>query len=129
MGQAICLVMHGVLDRTEIAKLMAECDFFVLPTYGESFGLAVAEALCMGMPVVTTSGTACAGYVGADDGVLVEPRSSESLKTGLIQLVANLNRFDRVGISSRARSRFSSAAVACWYADLYRRVMARSAGI
>lgn len=41
-------------DRKEM--LFSEADVFVLPTYSENFGIAVAEALARGLPVITTTG-------------------------------------------------------------------------
>lgn len=38
-------------------ELFRTSDFFVLPTHSENFGLAIAEALASGTPVITTTGT------------------------------------------------------------------------
>ena len=38
-------------------KLFKEADLFILPTYSENFGIAIAEALACGTPVITTQGT------------------------------------------------------------------------
>lgn len=42
-------------DRKEQEFLNA--DIFILPSYSENFGIAIAEALVRGMPVITTTGT------------------------------------------------------------------------
>ena len=38
-------------------QLFQTSDFFVLPTHSENFGLAIAESLASGTPVITTVGT------------------------------------------------------------------------
>ena len=48
---------RGGVYGEEKWMLYRESDVFVLPTYSENFGIAVAEALACGTPVITTKGT------------------------------------------------------------------------
>jgi glycosyltransferase involved in cell wall biosynthesis len=47
----------GPVDDETKWKLLARTDLFVLPSYSESFGLAIAEALAAAVPVITTRAT------------------------------------------------------------------------
>ncbi len=38
-------------------EFLSKADIFILPSYSESFGMAIAEALFVGIPVITTKGT------------------------------------------------------------------------
>ena len=117
------LFMHGHCERTTVAKLMAESDFLVLPTHGETFGLVAAEALCKGLPVVTTRGTACGDYVNENNGLLVEIGDAKSLAAGLREMLQHCRRYDRPAIAAQARERFSGEAVAARYGEVFRRVI------
>jgi glycosyltransferase involved in cell wall biosynthesis len=46
----------GLVSGEQKERCFAEADVFVLPTYSENFGIAVAEALARGIPVITTTG-------------------------------------------------------------------------
>lgn len=46
----------GLVTGEQKERCFAEADVFVLPTYSENFGIAVAEALARGIPVITTTG-------------------------------------------------------------------------
>lgn len=47
----------GAVTDEEKAELYRLADLFVLPSFSENFGLAIAEALANGVPVITTKGT------------------------------------------------------------------------
>jgi len=46
----------GLVVGKKKERCFSEADVFVLPTYSENFGIAVAEALARGLPVITTTG-------------------------------------------------------------------------
>jgi glycosyltransferase involved in cell wall biosynthesis len=46
----------GPLYNEEKINAFQSSDIFVLPTYSENFGMAIAEAMAFGLPVITTKG-------------------------------------------------------------------------
>ena len=56
LGVADRVTFLGVKTGTEKMREMREADALVLPTHSENFGFAVAEALVVGTPAITTKG-------------------------------------------------------------------------
>lgn len=48
---------EGVIPHNEVSSVIADYDLFVLPTYGENYGHAIAEALTQGTPVLISDQT------------------------------------------------------------------------
>ena len=47
----------GEVDDLQKWRLLADCDLFAAPSRTENFGMAIAEAMLAGKPVITTTGT------------------------------------------------------------------------
>jgi glycosyltransferase involved in cell wall biosynthesis len=62
---------------------------FVLPTWYEGYGMAVAEALARGLPVVSTATGAIAELMGGGAGLLVPPGDVEALAHALSAIVTD----------------------------------------
>jgi glycosyltransferase involved in cell wall biosynthesis len=57
LGVANQVIFEGGVYGDRKWQLFRQADLFVLPTHSENFGIAVAEALSCGTPVLTTQGT------------------------------------------------------------------------
>lgn len=77
------VTLLGDVDTTGLAVCYDEADLFVLATLQETYGMAVAEALARGLPVVSTVTGAIPDLVGDDAGVLVPPGNTEALTEAL----------------------------------------------
>ena len=68
-------IFVGPVEGAAKADLFSSADLFILPTMSENFGLAVAEALAYGIPVITTVGAPWKGLVEHSCGWWVTPDS------------------------------------------------------
>jgi glycosyltransferase involved in cell wall biosynthesis len=73
----------GELDEAALARCYDAADLFVLPTRRETYGMAVAEALAHGLPVVSTDTGAIPRLVGDHAGLIVAPGDPRALAGAL----------------------------------------------
>jgi glycosyltransferase involved in cell wall biosynthesis len=95
--------------RTDVVRLYAGMDIFVLASHREGFPLTLMEAAAMGLPVVTTDIRGCRQIV--DDGatgLLVPARDPVALAAAIERLAKDPDERRRFGAAARrkARARF-----------------------
>jgi glycosyltransferase involved in cell wall biosynthesis len=116
-------------ERSAIAEIYSAFDLFCLPSIGEGFPNALAEAMSAALPVIASSVGDCPDIV-ADTRDLVEPADSAMLADRIAEvLTLPAQERQRTGAANRQRvlDRFSLDSVAQSYADLYH-VYGRTAG-
>jgi len=79
----------GDLDGPALAACYDSADVFVLATRQETYGMAVAEALAYGLPVVATTTGAIPDLVGEDAGLLVPVDDRGSLVEALSRVLGD----------------------------------------
>ncbi len=72
-GLADEVFLEGACYGEERYRYYEEADLFILPSYGENFGLVVLEALAHGLPVLTTNRTPWGVLAETGSGWIVEP--------------------------------------------------------
>ncbi len=106
--------LHGVVAPRTLAAAYDSADLFVLPSRFEGYGMAFAEALARGLPVLGTRAGAIPDTVPADAGVLVAPNSVAALRDALERLLADAGLRARLAAGARrARTRLPLWAASC----------------
>lgn len=102
----------GKVPPQNVPALLREVDVMVISSHFETFGVVAAEALCSGVPVISTrcGGPEC--IVEEGDGLLVPVADPEALAEAMQALASAPELRQRKNIAQRAQQRFSGQAVA-----------------
>jgi glycosyltransferase involved in cell wall biosynthesis len=92
--------LAGDMDASELAVQYDRADLFVLPTLYEGYGMAVAEALARGLPVISTATGAIENLV-RDAGIVVPPGDLPALTDALSRVVGDANLRSRLAANAR----------------------------
>ena len=83
----VCLA--GAVSEHQLAALYRRADVFVLASRFEGYGMAYAEAIAHGLPVIGTRVGAVPDTVPAGAGILVPPDDVAALAAGLRAMIAD----------------------------------------
>ncbi len=110
LGQQIALL--GELDDDALAGEYGRADVFVLATLRETYGMAVADAIAYGLPVVSTE-TGAIAEIADGGGLIVPPGDETALRDALTRAVIDpVCRDDLAAAARRARGRLPTWAMA-----------------
>jgi glycosyltransferase involved in cell wall biosynthesis len=91
----------GELDEPSLERCYHAADLFVLASRRETYGMAVAEALAHGLPVVSTTTGAIPDLVGHDAGILVPPGDRRALADALRRIMTDAALRSRLAAGAR----------------------------
>lgn len=111
---------RGYVSEEERDELLDRCQAYVMPSLYESFGIAAAEAMSHGKPVIC-SAVGGLPEVVRDAGVLVPPRDPAALAEAINQLLQDKERRKELGRKAHAYAQeYSWDSVAAKTLDQYR---------
>lgn len=97
------VTLAGALDDPKLEDALQHADVFVLATHHEGYGMAVAEALVRGIPVVSTMAGAIPELVGFDGGAVVPISDADAFAAALEPLVGDHGRRAEVAAGALAQ--------------------------
>jgi glycosyltransferase involved in cell wall biosynthesis len=103
LGPRVTIEDSAPADR--LVALYQAADLFVLPSHYEGFGMAYAEAIAYGLPVVGTTGGAIPDTVPPSAGILVPPGDADSLAAVLRRLLEKPDARERLAAGAHAAAK------------------------
>jgi glycosyltransferase involved in cell wall biosynthesis len=102
----------GEVDARDLTLHYRQADLFVFASRLEGYGMALAEALAHGLPVVTTRGGAIAQTVPATTGMRVHGADPRALRRALVRALGEARLRRRWAAQARCQRR----RLGCWHA-------------
>ncbi len=98
--------IHDVLftgSRNDVENIIPSCDVLVLPSFSESFGLVLIEALACGKPVIGSDVGGITEIIDDNVGLLINPNKVSSIAKAIDKLIGDEDL--RIVMSMNARNR------------------------
>jgi glycosyltransferase involved in cell wall biosynthesis len=126
LGISADVVFVGGVPLEETVSFYRAADVFVYPSFNETFGLPILEAMACGCPVVTSDTSAMPETAGGA-AVLSDPKAPASVAQAIIAAIGPGR--DRLREEGRRRaSQFTWGATAACTLDVYREVAEQRGG-
>lgn len=114
LGLAGRITFAGAVSEAELAASYLAADVFVLASHFEGYGMAAADAVAYGLPVVATAAGALAQTIPPAVAILVPPGDagalSEALRTVIVDGKARRRRRDAARTAAAALPRWPATA-------------------
>lgn len=90
-------------SRNDVEEIIPSCDVLILPSFSESFGLVLIEALACGKPVIGSNVGGISEIINDDVGLLINPNKISSIAKAVDNIVNDEKL--RLVLSMNARNR------------------------
>jgi glycosyltransferase involved in cell wall biosynthesis len=122
----------GFMPYEKIGAVIQRCNAFMLFSKRENMPCVVLEALCCGLPVITSNAGGTAEVINKNNGVVISDYTKEALLQAMINLYISYETYNRKEIASKAAVKFSYNTIGKEITDAYASVIKdnkRSSGI
>ncbi len=115
--------IFGELEHKDVAIQMQASSALVLFSRHENFPCVIIEALCCGLPVVSSNVGGVTEAVNESNGLLVESENIEALKNAFIKMMDHYHQYNQQQISIEAGKKYSEETIGEQFVYLYKKVL------
>lgn len=113
----------GFIPYDQLGNIVQQCDAFILFSKRENMPCVILEALCCGLPVLTSNSGGVSEVVDENNGIIVKDYNTNALTGAMLQLFTQYKNYDRKAIAEKAKSMFSFAETGARITEAYLQVL------
>lgn len=99
------IIFHDAVSRDKIVNYYLEADVLINPSYYETFGMSLVEAMSLQVPVIASKVGGMTEVIGdSDAGLLVESGNIDELAQAIASLLNDKDRNVKMGLNGRKRA-------------------------
>lgn len=117
-------MLHFTGEQTphEVAQWMQESDCFLLFSRYETYAVVLAEAMTIGLPIISTATAGIAAKLPTECGILIQSEDEQSLTQAMVQMLEKRNMYHADTIRTEG-SRYSYQSVGKQLFNIYQRTI------
>jgi glycosyltransferase involved in cell wall biosynthesis len=112
----------GIKTKVEVAGIMRNSDFFVLPSLWETFGCVLIEAMASGLPLIGTDVCGVREVINESNGILIPSRDIMSLETNINYMLDHYQNYSSEKLYEYAKTYYSLEAVGKKLDQIYKQL-------
>lgn len=101
----------GSVSYDEVGNYMKDSDFLVMFSRYENLPCVILEALCCGLPVISTGVGGISEIINNSNGILIESEDKTALSNALEYMLDHLTQYDRKHIADNATKKYNYKSV------------------
>jgi glycosyltransferase involved in cell wall biosynthesis len=113
----------GFIPYVQVAMLMKQADVLVMFSRYENLPCVIIEALCCGLPVISSNVGGISEIVNQSNGMLVPAGNEDTLLQALIQMYMNRQQYNRAYIAQNAAALYAYSVIGQQVAGIYQSVI------
>ncbi|HEU5053689.1 MAG TPA: glycosyltransferase [Hanamia sp.] len=120
-----CIFFKGLISYKEVAVELRKSDVLVMFSRYENLPCVILEALCSGLPVISTDVGGIREVIDEENGVLIESENEDQLLEAMNNMLENFGKYDKQKIAAEAKEKFNYQTVANQFQEAYKEVLGR----
>ncbi len=114
------ITITGALTYPQVAEQMRKAHALLMFSRYENQPCVILEALCCGLPVISTDVGGIAEVIDSSNGLLIQSEKEDELYNAISEMVRNYDQFNLTEIASKAKAAYSYEKTGSQILEYYR---------